>query len=84
MSANQKISKDELKKIRSLTDFDLIMLLSDIHDHGWPVASATLEMAYETSEAEKGNPHDFDAASERMKKKMLHLVKKTAAGEVHH
>lgn len=32
---NLEITEDELKFIRSLEDFDLIMLLSEIHDNGW-------------------------------------------------
>jgi hypothetical protein len=44
MSKNQKITTKELAAIRALDDFDLIMLLSEIHDHGWPVASHTLQL----------------------------------------
>jgi len=39
---NQEVTKQELAKIRSLDDFDLIMLISEIHDHGWTVARRTL------------------------------------------
>lgn len=39
---NQKITKKELDDIRSLTDFDLTMFLSEVHDHGWPLASLIL------------------------------------------
>ena len=39
---NQKISDTELSAIRSLGNFDLTMLLSEIHDHGWPEAKTTL------------------------------------------
>ncbi len=42
MSVNQNVSKSDLKKIRNLEDFDLIMLISEIHDHGWSVARCTL------------------------------------------
>jgi len=42
LGKNQKIKKKDLDFIRSLEDFDLIMLLSDIHDHGWPMAHKTL------------------------------------------
>lgn len=42
MSANQKVSKEELAKIRKLDDFDLIMLISEVHDNGWPEARKTL------------------------------------------
>lgn len=39
MSKNQKISSQDLDFIRCLPDWDLIMLLSEIHDHGWPTAA---------------------------------------------
>lgn len=42
MSGNQRISSQELATIRSLDDFDLTMLISEIHDHGWPVADRLL------------------------------------------
>jgi len=42
--SNIKITKEQLLFIRSLRDFDLIMFLSEIHDHGWPVAEKTLSM----------------------------------------
>jgi hypothetical protein len=41
---NQEVSTKELAKIRKFEDFDLIMLISDIHDHGWEVARRTLRM----------------------------------------
>ena len=44
MSANQALTAAEITKIRRLTDFDLTMLISEIHDHGWPVARRTLAM----------------------------------------
>jgi hypothetical protein len=44
MSSNQKVTAKELAKIRALADFDLTMLISEIHDHGWPVARKTLTM----------------------------------------
>jgi hypothetical protein len=44
MSKNQHVTAAQLAKIRKLDDFDLIMLISEIHDHGWTVASATLDM----------------------------------------
>jgi hypothetical protein len=39
---NQQVTTTELAKIRNLDDFDLIMLISEIHDHGWPIARKTL------------------------------------------
>ena len=44
MNENQKVSATELAKIRKLQDFDLIMLISEIHDHGWKVAQETLRL----------------------------------------
>ena len=41
---NRRIAPRHLKKIRELADFDLIMLISDIHDHGWAAASRTLDL----------------------------------------
>lgn len=42
MNENLKIKKDDLQFIRSLKDFDLTMLLSEIHDHGWESAETIL------------------------------------------
>jgi len=44
IGGNQSVSKEQLEKIRSLDDFDLTMLISEIHDHGWTVATKTLEL----------------------------------------
>lgn len=41
---NRKVTKEQLDRIRSLDDFDLIMLISELHDFGWNVAARTLEM----------------------------------------
>jgi hypothetical protein len=41
---NQKVTIKELAKIRKLADFELIMLISEIHDHGWNIARNTLRM----------------------------------------
>lgn len=35
---NIEITKVEIEFIRELGDFDLTMLLSEIHEHGWPAA----------------------------------------------
>lgn len=40
---NQIVSAEECNKIRALSDFDLVMLISDIHDHGWAMGRRTLE-----------------------------------------
>ena len=50
MGDNQEISTGELKAIRELDDFDLTMILSEIHDHGWPVAKVTLALALQVNE----------------------------------
>lgn len=44
LGENQKVTKAQMEKIRKLEDFDLIMLISDIHDHGWGIAKDTLAM----------------------------------------
>ena len=41
---NQKVTSEQLAKIRALDDFDLTMLISEIHDHGWDFAQITLAM----------------------------------------
>jgi hypothetical protein len=41
---NQRVSKTECDAIRKLTDFDMKMLVGDIHDHGWPVGRVTLRI----------------------------------------
>jgi hypothetical protein len=41
---NQKVNESELKKIRCLDDFDLVMLISEIHDNGWDIARITLKV----------------------------------------
>ena len=41
---NQEVTASEMEKIRKLEDFDLTMLISEIHDHGWPDARKILEM----------------------------------------
>lgn len=35
MSENQNITDAELLAIRTMSDFDLRMAISEIHDHGW-------------------------------------------------
>ena len=39
---NIEISQTEMAAIRTLSDFDLTMLLSELHHHGWPAAKALL------------------------------------------
>jgi hypothetical protein len=51
MSANQKVTKEQLEKIRNLDDFDLVMLISEINDNGWKIAARTLEMMPEGKRA---------------------------------
>ena len=44
---NLKISPLELKRIRALEDFDLVMFLSEIEDLGWKEAKALLPLIEE-------------------------------------
>lgn len=39
---NQEITEAELTQIRALGDFDLCMLISEVHDVGWPQARKIL------------------------------------------
>ena len=41
---NQEVTPEEMQKIRSLADFDLTMLVSEIHDNGWDAGRKTLAM----------------------------------------
>src|SRR5215472_99383 len=50
MNDNQPITADELAQIRTLDDWDLTMLLSEIHDHGWPMARQLLPMIIKAME----------------------------------
>jgi hypothetical protein len=44
---NIEITKAEIDFIKGLEPFDLKMLLSEIHDHGWPMARKLIViMAY--------------------------------------
>jgi hypothetical protein len=56
MYENQQISKQQLDQIRRLSDFDLIMLLSEVNDHGWPAAAITLEVIMDCVKAGKIKP----------------------------
>ncbi len=35
MADNQVVTKQEIEAIRAIEDFDVVMLISEIHDHGW-------------------------------------------------
>lgn len=41
---NRDVTIEEIEKIQDLDSFDLIMLISDIHDHGWEMGRRTLSM----------------------------------------
>lgn len=41
---NQEVGRDEANKIRRLANFEIKMLVSEIHDHGWPIARRTLAL----------------------------------------
>lgn len=48
MDENIKIAQIELDFIRSLKDFDLTMLLSEINDHGWDRAKLLIPLIQKT------------------------------------
>ena len=50
---NINIKKSELDFVRSLGDFDLKMFLSELHDHGWPIARKLLPMIKLSVEKER-------------------------------
>jgi hypothetical protein len=55
---NIELTKDEYEFISGLPKFDMEMLLSDIHEHGWPIARKTLSLM---KEAATRNPSGFYA-----------------------
>jgi hypothetical protein len=60
---NIDITPEEIEQVRRLPDFDLTMILSEIHDHGWPMARRTLAMAVEAIETSKRRKHDATSKS---------------------
>lgn len=52
LGRNQDITPEELLQIHELDDFDLTMILSEIHDHGWPIARRTLQMVVEANHSD--------------------------------
>ncbi len=42
-SVNQHVAPWEIKAIKALDVFDMVMLISEIHDYGWPMARKTLQ-----------------------------------------
>ena len=55
MDDNQKITKEELDWIRTLEDFDLTMLISEINDHGWAYGKTLLPQIIKS--IKKGETH---------------------------
>ena len=53
---NVELTKEQYEFIITLPKFDLEMLLSDIHEHGWPVAENTLVSMHM---AAVSNPKEF-------------------------
>ena len=43
LDGNVELTKEQYEFIITLPKFDLEMLISDIHEHGWPVAEMTLD-----------------------------------------
>jgi len=68
---NQNVSAKEMKKIRNLADFDLVMLISEIHDHGWLVARQTLKLM---PPKDKDAPSIPKGHSEELAKNLAKLV----------
>jgi hypothetical protein len=50
---NVRITPDELAFVRRLSDFDLMMFLSDVSSHGWHSARRTLWLIWEQPEYQK-------------------------------
>ncbi len=50
---NIKVDNSTLTFIRSLEDFDLIMLLSEINDHGWAKAQEIIPNMQRSIEAKR-------------------------------
>lgn len=64
MGDNIRLSPAEAKFIRSLSDFDLTMLLSEVDDHGWMLAADTLAiMAHAISRRTGDEPEATVAAA---------------------
>lgn len=55
--ANIRVTPDELAFIRRLSDFDLMMFLSDLDGHGWRMARRTLWLIWEQPEYQKQQTH---------------------------
>jgi hypothetical protein len=50
---NVRITPDELAFVRRLSDFDLMMFISDVSSHGWKSARRTLWLIWEQPEYRK-------------------------------
>ena len=48
---NLTITSEQLDEVRALNDFDLKMLLSEVNDHGWEVASNLLPLMHLATDA---------------------------------
>lgn len=48
---NLEVDSETLGLIRRLSDFDLSMLLSEVHDHGWYVAKKLIPMMVAADDA---------------------------------
>jgi hypothetical protein len=60
MSANQKITPEEILAIRRMGDFDLTMLISEIHDHGWPEARKLIPLIGKAEEVLRTREAEID------------------------
>jgi len=48
MDYNVEITPEELAIIRRMEDFDIIMLISEVNDHGWETAQKLIPLIDKT------------------------------------
>jgi len=53
MSENQEITDEELLAIRTMSDFDLRMFVSEVHDHGWEQGREIIKLILGGADREK-------------------------------
>jgi hypothetical protein len=56
---NLEIDVADLAFIRTLGDFDLTMLLSELHDHGWPFAARLMLLMRASIDAGPESPRTY-------------------------
>lgn len=53
MKIERQITDEELLAVRTMSDFDLRMLISEIHDHGWEQGRAIIKLILDAADREK-------------------------------